>query len=159
MLKEKHPEIKPVPYEQTTEFYMENLYQENQREAIKSVWEEKGLFRNLNLMPGALEALMEISKKNEVFICSSPVISPYCMQEKYGSIEEKLGKSWLKRTILTRDKTVVYGDVLIDDKPNPSGVKTPTWEHIIYDHPWNMHIQGKRRVTWQNYKEILPELF
>jgi len=159
ILKEKHPEIKPVPYEQTTEFYMENLYPENQRKTIDNIWRERGLFRNLSLMPGALEALTEISKKNEVFICSSPVISPYCIQEKYDSIGEKLGERWQRKMITTKDKTIVYGDILIDDKPKITGVRTPSWEQVIYDHPWNRNVSGKRRLTWQNYKEVLPELF
>jgi len=159
MLKEKYPEIEPVPYEQTTEFYMENLYPENQREAIKNIWYEKGLFRNFSLMPGALEALTEISKKNEVFICSSPAMSPYCIQEKYDSIGEKLGEKWQKKLITTKDKTIIEGDILIDDKPEIIGFRKPSWEQIVYNHPWNQHISGKRRINWQNYREVLPELF
>jgi 5'-nucleotidase len=159
VLKEKHPEIKSIPYEQNTEYYVEKLYSKNQRKVVNSIWYEKGFFRNLELMPGALEALTEISKKNEIFICSSPLISPYCLQEKYDAVGEKLGGRWQKKLITTKDKTIIEGDILIDDKPEITGVRTPRWEHVLYDHPWNRHVSGKRKVTWQNYREVLPELF
>jgi hypothetical protein len=44
---------------------------------------------------------------------------------------------------------------LIDDKPEITGVeKEPTWEHILYDRPYNRGI-NKRRITWGNWKDIL----
>ena len=159
MLKEKHPEIEPIPYEQSIEYDLEKLYPESQREAIRSIWDEEGFFRNLPLMPGALEALAEISRKNKVFICSSPADTPYCKSEKFASIEEKLGTRWRARTLFRKDKTGVPADILIDDKPKIIGASIPKWEHVIFDHMYNRHIKDKRRITWQNYREILPELF
>ena len=37
-------------------------------------------------------------------------------------MEEHLGSEFTKRVILTRDKTLVRGDVLIDDKPTIGGI-------------------------------------
>jgi len=155
----KHPEIKHIPYEQSTEYDLEKLYPEEYKESVKSIWHEEGFFRSLPLMPGALEALAEISKKNEVFICTSPVESPYCRPEKLAAIEEKLGAKWPARTLFREDKTIEKAHMLIDDKPEIDGEEIPTWEHVIFDHVYNRHILDKRRVNWCIYKEVLPELF
>ena len=37
-------------------------------------------------------------------------------------VEEHLGRDWTLRLILTRDKTVVNGHILIDDKPKITGM-------------------------------------
>jgi hypothetical protein len=46
-------------------------------------------------------------------------LSLLCVQ--YAWIEKHLGYDFLDQIILTRDKTVVTGDVLIDDKPDILG--------------------------------------
>lgn len=40
---------------------------------------------------------------------------------QYRWVEQNLGPEFLERVILTRDKTVVTGDLLIDDKDNIQG--------------------------------------
>ena len=39
------------------------------------------------------------------------------MTEKYQWVEKYLGKSAVSQLMLTKDKTIVHGDILIDDKP------------------------------------------
>lgn len=46
-------------------------------------------------------------------------LSLLCVQ--YAWIEKHLGYDFLDQIILTRDKTVVTGDILIDDKPDILG--------------------------------------
>lgn len=157
-LQEVYPEIEQVPYERATKFCIKEDYPEPLREKVDSIWRYEGLFVNFPIMPGALEALIELKKNNEVFICSSPISSPYCSQEKVEWTRRNLGIDWVRRLILTKDKTLVYGDILIEDKPKIKGCRIPFWEQVIYDHPWNRHITGKRRINWQNWKEVLHEL-
>ena len=40
---------------------------------------------------------------------------------QYEWVENHLGKDWINRLILTRDKTMINGHVLIDDKINITG--------------------------------------
>ena len=42
--------------------------------------------------------------------------------------------------ILTKDKTLVRGEVLIEDKPNIIGGVSPVWKHIFYDALYNRNI-------------------
>jgi hypothetical protein len=41
----------------------------------------------------------------------------------------------VNRVILTHDKTLVRGDVLIDDKPGITGNMIPAWKHLVFDSP------------------------
>ena len=67
------------------------------------------------------------------------------MLEKYEWVENYLGDAWVKRIILTRDKTLIKGDYLIDDKPVITGVeRSPEWEQIVYDRPYNRDVNKKR---------------
>jgi 5'-nucleotidase len=157
-LKQRFPNLEVVSYENTTEFDFEKLYPEHLREQIHDTWYEEGLFRNLHLVSGALESLAEMRKKHSVWLCTSPVSTSHCYSEKYEAILEKLGRYWTKRLITSRDKTLILGDILIDDNPLVSGERKPLWEHILYTRPWNLHIQDKRRLTWANWKQVLPEL-
>uniref|UniRef100_A0A8C5RE55 5',3'-nucleotidase, mitochondrial n=1 Tax=Laticauda laticaudata TaxID=8630 RepID=A0A8C5RE55_LATLA len=89
-----------------------------------SIWESKNFFMELNPLPGAVEALKEMAEleATEVFICTSPIKKyRYCPYEKFAWIEKHFGHEFLEHVILTRDKTIVSGHVLIDDRPDIIG--------------------------------------
>uniref|UniRef100_A0A8C7J363 5',3'-nucleotidase, mitochondrial n=1 Tax=Oncorhynchus kisutch TaxID=8019 RepID=A0A8C7J363_ONCKI len=89
-----------------------------------SIWESKDFFIELEPLPGGVQAVKEMAKmeNTDVFICTSPIKHYiHCPGEKYAWIEKHLGYDFLDQIILTRDKTVVTGDVLIDDKPDILG--------------------------------------
>ncbi|KAJ8362582.1 hypothetical protein AAFF_G00367800 [Aldrovandia affinis] len=123
-----------------------------------SIWESKNFFIELEPLPGAVEAVKEMSKlKNtDVFICTSPInLYSHCPYEKYAWIEKHLGHDFLEQVILTRDKTVVSADILIDDKPDILGVEpNPTWEHILFTACHNKHLPPcsipRRLLSWDD---------
>lgn len=156
-LKEMYPEVPILPYEDTIEFNFENLYPEEHRDEVLSVWKSEGLFYDLELNEGAIEAIEEIRRTaKDVAICTSPYPgSKYCKEEKKAYVRDKLGSYWVDRLKITSDKTPVEGNILIDDKPEIKGKYIPKWEHVIYSHPWNQHINDKKRLTWANWKEVL----
>lgn len=81
------------------------------------------------LVGGAREALGEIGEHGfSVHVCTSP-LSPRSPNaaEKLDWIEDSLGPEWRHRTIITKDKTLVRGNVLIDDALTVNGVMSPTW--------------------------------
>ncbi|XP_039595261.1 5'(3')-deoxyribonucleotidase, cytosolic type-like [Polypterus senegalus] len=117
------------------------------RPKIASIYETPGFFLNLEPIPGAIEAMKEMSnlKNTDVFICTSPLMKyEHCVQEKYTWVEKHLGPEFVERLILTRDKTVVWGDLLIDDKDRITGVEpNPSWEHIVFTCCHNTHLDLK----------------
>ena len=154
---ERHPEIPVVPMEKRMFFYVKDSYPEELQPLVAEILLGPGFFRDMMPVEGAKEALFEMDKMgHEVFICTSP-ISAYrnCVLEKYEWVENYLGGAWVKRIILTRDKTLIKGDYLIDDKPVITGVESsPAWEQIVYDRPYNRDV-NKKRMTWANWKNVL----
>lgn len=171
----------PVP----TKFHMHDAWPDKMEERdSKWLMSQPGFFHYMDLLPGAKEALTSIlaSGTIEPFLCTAPVISsPICWTEKVLAVREKLGQEWVDRLIITHDKTLVNGDILIDDKPKIRGVNeedTP-WIHVIFDAPYNRDLlewgssshrrqhpshfqplclygtQAPPRITWNNWVALL----
>lgn len=152
-----HPRTFFVPVEKRTSFVPLDDYPEKLHKKITAMCRAPGFFFNLPPTPGALRAAWEMLKLgHDVRICTSPF--PHfenCVLEKYLWVERHLGRKFTDRIILTRDKTLVRADLLIDDKPDIKGGLEPTWEHIVFDAPYNGHIKNKKRINWSNYRQVL----
>lgn len=130
---------------------------------VASVYEDAGFFLNLDPIPGALEAMREMNAMpdTEVFICTSPLLKyDHCVGEKYRWVEKHLGPQFVERIILTRDKTLILGDLLIDDKDTIRGRETPTWEHVLFTCCHNQHLAlpstRRRLLSWSDsWREII----
>lgn len=125
--------------------------QEDYRRKVADIYESQGFFPSLPPMPGALEALLDMSVNHDVILCSSnhrsELTDKYYVGEKYEWVERNLGPDWVKRLVLI-DKTVLRGDVLIDDNASITGlIKTPSWKHVLYDSPVNRRTT-KHRLNW-----------
>ena len=72
-------------------------------------------FRDLDLMPGAQDALMRLNNDFDIFIATTP---PWSRPDVWTHKREWIGEHfpWLKRKmILTHRKDLLIGDILIDD--------------------------------------------
>ena len=158
--KKIYPSKYIVPLDERTSFYLHDEMPEESKELIRGINTAKGFIENLPEIEGGIDAINEIADYGHtVFICTAPLMKyTNCVPEKYMWIEKHLGKKWLERLILTRDKTMIRGDILIDDKPEISGVNKPIWEHILFDKAYNANVKNQRRLTWKNWKKVLPEL-
>lgn len=134
------------------------------QDKVASVYEAPGFFLDLEPIPGALEAMREMNdmQDTQVFICTSPLMKyDHCVQEKYRWVEKHLGPQFVERIILTRDKTMISGDLLIDDKEVIQGhEESPSWEHILFTCCHNQHLAlppPRRRLrSWSdNWREII----
>jgi len=155
--RQRHADLPYIPLNQRNCFYVKEQYPEEIGPLLEHIYLSKGFYLELPPIEGSLEALKELSEKDyEVYICTSPLLkNPYCLQEKYDWITNKLGGDWTKRVVIAKDKTIIQGDLLIDDKPDVGGIQKPSWEHILYSQPYNKQVTSKRRLTWQNWKSII----
>jgi len=127
---------------------------------VRRVMDTPGFYANLPLVEGAAEALNAmLDDGHDVMLCSSPwTTNPTCASDKYDWAERMLGVGWADRVILTKDKTLVRGDILIDDKPSIAGRMEPTWRHILFDAPYNRTVTHLPRLSqWANWREVLWE--
>lgn len=154
--KKMHPNLVCISSEQQPTFLVADCYPKEYAPLLKEALKDPSLFVIPAPTEGGLEAITEMKTAgHEVFICTSPMSYYYnCVLEKYQWIESHFGFDWTKRIILTMDKTIVKGDILIDDKPEITGCAMPPWQHVLYDRPYNRNVQ-KQRLTWKNWKDVL----
>lgn len=123
----------------------------------QSVLSKPGFYRNLLPVEGGKQALEEMLEAGfDVAICTAPSTKNlYCGTEKMEWVREHLGEEWLQRLIITRDKTRVKGDYLIDDKETVTGSQNPEWEHILYTQSYNRSVLDKRRLNqWSDWRAL-----
>jgi 5'-nucleotidase len=155
--RKKWPEEPFIPIKDRRTFL---LYDDEKysHEQVNEILDAKGFFLNIPPIEGAVEALKEMNEMQgvNVFICTTPWLRtyPWSTVEKYQWVEKYMGKEWLRRIILTVDKTVIKGDLLIDDNHSIKGAeKQPTWEHVIFTAGHNRHVEGPRRLEgWKPRK-------
>lgn len=158
--KAQYPDKPCIELKDRTTFSLDKQYPEELHDLIKSIYHIPGFCKSLPPIPGSLEAVLDMKQEgHEVFICTAP-LSKYesCVLEKYEWTEQHLGMEWTKKIILTKDKTLVRGDFLIDDNPDIKGVAVPVWEQVIFDKPYNGNITSKKRLkSLKEWKSILAE--
>ncbi|MVW71995.1 5'-3'-deoxyribonucleotidase [Bordetella sp. 15P40C-2] len=155
--KERHPDIPPVEFADRKSFHILEDYPAELRPLATAIYTEPGFIRNLPPVPGALDAVRELLAMGmDIRICTSPLTQfENCVLEKYLWVEKHLGREATQRIVMTRDKTLVHGDLLIDDKPEIVGAVRPRWKHIVYDAPYNRQITDRPRLTWDKWRNVL----
>lgn len=148
-----YPEMIRLPYEAHVEFDTHKVYPTELHEQIRELTYRKGFFAGLKPIEGALEGIQWLTEEGyDIRICTSPLRRwQHCVAEKYEWVAAYLGSGFVERMILTRDKSLVWGAYLIDDRPNPAehAVVSPPWIHLLYDQPYNRNVTGIQRVTWR----------
>ncbi len=154
--RQRFPGHPPIPPAERRNFSLLDDYPADQMTMVQEIYHAKGFFRDLEEIPGAIAAVHELlAMGHDVRLCSAPLTRyVHCVPEKYEWVEQHLGADFIPRLILARDKTWVHGDVLVDDKPEVVGSRTPTWKHVLFDQPYNRHVEGPR-MNWSNWKEVL----
>lgn len=131
---------------------------DRERAIIAAVMIEPGFYARLDPIDGAKQALNQmVEDGHDVRIVTSPWVSnPTCASDKLNWIVRYYGSHWGSRVVITTDKTLVQGDILIDDKPEVTGVAVPTWEHVLFDQPYNRDVSDRRRlVDWGGWRDLL----
>lgn len=121
---------------------------------------EKGFFYDHPPIDGAIEAFNYMLEHDDYdpYIVTSPGGFHFAPTDKYRWVQKHLGDRQTKRLVIARDKSVVQGDFLIDDRTDPTNEHRASWRHILYTQPYNLHIDGKPRLTWDNWEEVLNSL-
>lgn len=151
----------PDPAKLTT-FYVEDcintgddaLNQELKVLMREIVDDHVGMFLRLPLIENAKRYVTLLKERAaaegiDVLICTAPhVENQTCHSDKAHWVNLLLGFDWAKNMIMTHDKTLVQGLVLVDDKPVIKGRLKPRWRHVVFDQPYNRHISGPRVHGW-----------
>jgi 5'-nucleotidase len=156
--RKRFPHEVAVEVENRTQFETSLDYPKHLRDAVTNTYHAPGFFLNLKPIQGAIEAVKTMHELgHEIFICTAPLsVYEHCVIEKYQWVEKYFGRKLTSKIILTKDKTLVRGDILIDDKPDITGIMKPSWEHVLFEAPYNLNCaNGRKRINWSNWREVL----
>jgi len=149
------------PIDRTKSYAMEDCVPAEFKEEAKQVMMSSGFFRHLPPFPNAIEKVRNMEHAGfQIWFCTSPLLGhPTCCQEKLEWIQEHFGEKYVKRVILCQDKTTVRGDILVDDKPNITGLHHPTWQQCIFDAPYNQdRMDLPRMLQWSDWEHSLQKV-
>ncbi len=111
---------------------------------------QPGFFRNLHVLPDSQEVIEKLQEKYEVFIVSAAMEFPNSLKEKHEWLEEHFPFIHWKNLVLCGDKSIVSGDIMIDD--HEKNLISFKGECLLYDAIHNQPINDYKRVN--NWKEI-----
>lgn len=148
--RQAYSDVAPLAPAARLSFYAHRDYPEHLRERVAKICFAERFFRDLPPLPGAIAGIQALADAgHDVRICTSPLLqNPYCVAEKYQWVAQHLGVAWLDKLILTKDKTLVQGDYLIDDKPEIQGGLSPAWQQLLYDATYNQTVTHLPRMRW-----------
>lgn len=127
----------------------------------------KGMFADMPLLVGASDALWRLSDEHDVHI---RIVTHRLAIAGGHDVVVADTAAWLQRKrpdgrplvpyrdiCFIADKTVVGGDLFIDDAPhNITALQKRGFPTIIMDQPYNRHLDGRRARNWE---EVLDMVF
>ncbi len=125
--------------------------------ATHAIMDRPGFYRDLAPIPGGADALNTMLDLGiDAVVCTSPWPSnATCASDKLTWLDTHIGHGWSSRAIITKDKTRVRGDILIDDRPNVSGAENPTWEQVYFTQSYNRDCAGRRIDSWAEWADVI----
>ncbi|WP_414648890.1 5' nucleotidase, NT5C type [Dokdonella sp.] len=156
----RHPDVVAIRADQRKTFRVRDDYPLDLRAQVDAIYHAPSFYRDLAPIAGAVEgAKAMLNAGIDVRICTSPLDAyRHCVPEKYEWVERYLGHEFVRRIVVTKDKSLILGDVLIDDNPEIPVSRPPAWCHVVYDQPYNGNHVGPR-VTWKSWEAILDPNF
>ena len=110
-----------------------------------------GFYRDLEPLPGALDAWHYLFDNYDVYIASSPSWSnPSSWIDKRLWVANHLGPKSKKRLILTHNKGLLDGDILIDDN---------IWNGVEDFKGTHIHFGQEGAENWETVLELISNKF
>lgn len=113
-----------------------------------------GIFRNPKPVKGAIEAIIKLSEKYDLFIATAaPWGNPDAATDKRYWIEKHFGNLFHKKIIITHRKDMLIGDYLIDDSTH-NGAGEFKGELILF----GVDYKTGRKNEYPDWDSILKKL-
>lgn len=142
-------------------FMTDNMPNPRQRSAARCIVNETRWFRDLPVTEGALEGVPKLMEMFDVWVCTKPLeVNKHCRDDK---------AMWLRwwfpklehRLIITPDKSMVNGAILLDDAPRIEWCEQAVWNPVIFrsgfngaGSEWELYVQW----DWSQPVEELYEM-
>ena len=134
-----------------------NLWEEeiaNKYLSIRYQLHKPGFFANLDVMDGAVEVVKELNDKYDLYVASADMEFPNSLKEKHEWLGQYFPFIHWKNMILCGDKSILKGDILIDD--NLKNLSVFDGQTLLFDAIHNQKTEGHQRVkSWEEVAEVL----
>jgi 5'-nucleotidase len=140
---------------------IERCYGLKAARAVQDSVHADGFFRTLPVKAGSVAAVHMLEQAGcEVFVCTAPsLLNSSCSSDKMLWIAEHF-PSLRRKVVVSKDKTLVRGHALIDDKPEVVGALTPVWQHVLFETPGNAHVAAEVSLaSWDEVEWLVSHVF
>ncbi|MEZ4902824.1 MAG: 5'(3')-deoxyribonucleotidase [Spirosomataceae bacterium] len=133
--------------------FQEVLSPTDQKKLYKLI-HQPGFFTDIAVIEGAQAAVLELSKKYEIFVATAAMEFPNSFREKYDWLKQHFDFIPWSNIVFCGDKSILSGDYLIDDMPR--NLKTFKGTGLLFNAPHNLQETAYERVM--NWEEIITRL-
>lgn len=117
---------------------------------------QKGFFENLPLIENSREVIESLYRKHEIYIVSAAMEFEYSLPEKYRWLDTHFPFIHWSRRVFCGDKSVMKGDVLIDD--HAFNLSVFSGRPIMFTATHNINETGYERVNnWLEVQELFDK--
>lgn len=130
-------------------FFTDHMPHLHHRKETRRMIESPGWFAGLPVTPGATEGVPELMEVFDVWVCTKPLeANPTCRDEKGRWLRQHF--PYLEdRLIIAPDKSLIRGDILLDDAIKPSWVSRAQWQAVVFTEPFNG--EGSEWADWPHW--------
>lgn len=122
----------------TTDYWFAGM--EVEPDHILDIMRRPGFFLGLDVITGAKLAINRLRKDYEVVVCTAPLKGSFnAEEEKRIWLADHFDEELARTAIVTSDKSSVEGKVLVEDNPHID--RNAQWMPIMFDQPWNRHVE------------------
>lgn len=116
----------------------------DRREQLRAFLDAEDFFEDLPLMPGAQEALKDISARFEVFVASQAMVVPNSLGPKFRWLQRHFPFVPPEHYVFCGEKSILRADYLIDDVPR--NLLSFEGQGLLFTAPHNLGATGFLRV-------------
>lgn len=148
------------PHEQRHRFATDHMTDKWERTHARfMVDHDEDWFADLPVIPGAVEGINALAEVADVWICTKPLeANTNCRDGKAQWVREHLGTEWEKRLIIAPDKSLIVGDILLDDAIKLEWLPRATWLPVVFPAPFNGAGSEWERLPRWDWSQPVEEL-
>ena len=126
---------------------------EEHRKIVKEYPVQKGFFKDLPVIENSIEVIRELNNRFDVYIASAAMEFPNSLNDKYEWLDLYFPFITWKRRIFCGDKSILKGDVLIDD--HDFNLSVFKGRSILFTAPHNMtDTKYERMNNWLDAEKL-----
>lgn len=130
-----------------------NIIPEENRKTVKQYPFHLDFFKDLPVIDNSIEVIRELNNRFEVYVASAAMEFPHSLDHKNAWLDEHFPFIPWKRRIFCGDKSVLKGDILIDD--HDFNLSVFQGRPIMFSSPHNLNETKYERLNnWLEAKKL-----